>query len=147
VENLEMAEAILDAVPKRLEFLNQFRAQTAEARQIVPEVFVKGSPEHKAAQAWQRKLLNFHALPDQTVILAKLVKLERMEKEEREGVAKYPRVPIEKAASKPATAVKPAALSKAVPAVRPTSGASTNSIAERLNRPGEAIDAEELMNV
>ena len=152
MDNLETAEAVLEAIPKRRDFLGQYKQQNAEARKALPELFVKGTPENKAAQAWHRKLLNFHAQADQTVILAKLVKLERMEAEERDGVAKYPRVPLDKTANgkpamKAATTVKPAALSKAVPAVRPSLGTGSPArMTERLNKPGESIDAEDLLN-
>jgi hypothetical protein len=147
LENLETAEDVLKAIPKRRAFLTQFREQTAEARKLLPEMFTKGTPEHQAAQEAQRKLINFHQQPDQAILLAKLVKIERMEREEKAGIARYPRVPMEKAkATAQATAsARPAAPSKAtVPPVRPTNGTASNP-AQRLAETKGAIDIEDLI--
>lgn len=101
---LERAEDTLAAIPKRREFLAKFQANRAEARKAHPEMFRAGTPEHAAHGSWQKRLLNFATAADQDTIIAKLLKVERMEAEEKAGIAKYQRVAV----PKPGSAATPA---------------------------------------
>jgi len=144
---LEWAENVIDNVPKKAQFLADFQKTRAEVKQAMPRMFTQGTEENKAHQAYQRTLLNFRTAADQDKIIAKLIRADLMENEERTGVAKYPRVEIKPAPAK--TAAKPipkAAADKAtVPAVKPASSQSQANPWEQLNRPGAIMDIEELM--
>lgn len=148
VDNLEQAEQMLERIPKRRAFLEEFRAKRAEARTAYPNVFKAGTPEHETAKTLLPRLLNFRSQADQDALLAKLVKVELMEREERDGVARYTRVPLKNQTT--ATAArpmpKPAAQASSVPPVRPTNGQSAKSAAwEKSLVPGASVDVEDLL--
>lgn len=152
VDNLEQAEEILERIPKRRAFLDDFRAKRAEARTAYPNVFKAGTPEHDAAKTLLPRLLNFRTQADQDALLAKLVKVELMEREERDGVARYTRVPL-KNQTPPASAAsgkpmpKPAPQASTVPPVRQTNGQSARAAAwERSLLPGTSVDVEDLLD-
>jgi hypothetical protein len=154
VTNLEHAERMLNkALPKHREFLQAHRAKRAEARAAHPKVFTAGTPEHDLAKALMPRLLNFASQADQDALLAKLVKAELMEREERDGVARYTRVELKKPATpaKPAAAKpapKPALTSTTVPLVKATTNGKS-AVAnnwERLKAPGASVDMEDLMD-
>jgi hypothetical protein len=150
IDNLETAETMLEAVPRRREFLARFREMSRGAREYLPEAFKKGTAEHKRALEIQRALFEFGRRPDQALIVARLVKLERMEREEREGVARYPRIEVKPVAKEKVNggangSAKRAPLPRAVPTVRPTAGAGASARPwERVNAK-EAVDAEDLL--
>lgn len=156
VENLQKAERILKAVPHKRAFLNTFRAERAKVREAAPELFKPGTPDHAAAVEYHRKLLNFDTQAEQDDIIRKLVKLDRIEREEREGVARYTRVELKKpaagtkagttAGAKPAPKPAPVAAAR-TPVVRAANAKTTRQQAwERLNAPGGEVDVEELMD-
>lgn len=149
VTNLEGAERMLEALPKRREFLQQFRAERAKARETYKPVFTPGTPESALAKTLLPRLMNFRTQADQDALLAKLVKVEMQEREERDGVARYTRVELNKTA-KPAVAAKPAPKASTgtpVPPVKPTSGSSAAAKPwDRLNQTGASVDVEELMD-
>lgn len=151
VDNLEQAEQMLERIPKRRAFLTDFRAKRAEARAAYPNVFKAGTPEHDAAKTLLPRLLNFRTQADQDALLARLVKVELMEREERDGVARYTRVPL-KNQTTPASAAsgkpmpKPAPQASSVPPVRPTNGQSTRTAAwEKSLVSGASVDVEDLL--
>lgn len=150
VDNLEQAEQMLERIPKRRAFLEEFRAKRSEARTAYPNVFKAGTPEHETAKTLLPRLLNFRSQADQDALLAKLVKVELMEREERDGVARYTRVPLKnQTAATPAPGKpmpKPATQASQVPPVRQTNGTSTKSAAwEKTFHPGASVDVEELL--
>jgi hypothetical protein len=148
---LDEYESLLEAVPKRRELLASFKAERTKVREAMPEMFKAGTPENTAHDRYQRKLLNFDTQADQDDIIRKLIKVDRMEREEREGV-RYTRVETKKVT--PATtaqpgakpAPKPAPVAARTPAVRP-SGTKTGQQAawDKLKEPQGAVDIEELM--
>ena len=151
VNNLEQAEAMLERIPKRRAFLDEFRAKRAEARAAYPQVFKAGTPEHDAAKKLLPRLLNFRTQADQDALLARLVKVELMEREERDGVARYTRVPLKN--QTPASAApgkpmpKPAPQATSVPPVRPTNGQTAKAAAwAKANAPGGSVDVEDLLD-
>jgi hypothetical protein len=150
VDNLEQAEAMLESIPKRRAFLDEFRAKRAEARAAYPNVFKAGTPEHDTAKTLLPRLLNFRTQADQDALLAKLVKVELMEREERDGVARYTRVPLKN--QTPASAAsgkpmpKPVTQASPVPPVRQTNGQSSKTLAwEKSLVPGASVDVEDLL--
>lgn len=152
VSNLEYAERMIDEVPKRRGFISEFRAKRAETRAAYPAVFTAGTPENETAHKLYPKLLNFATQADQDALLARLVKAELMEREERDGVARYTRVELKKpaASAKPAAkpAPKPAPTGLHVPPVKMTNSQTPQKAAwERVNAPLGSIDVEELLEV
>lgn len=151
VGNLEHAESMLEALPKRRVFLDKFRADRAEARKAYPKVFTPGTVEEAEAKVLLPKLLNFRTQADQDKMLARLVRAELMEREERDGVARYTRVELTKpkastakeAAVKPTP--KPAMTSVRVPPVKAAVGNASKQSWDRVKTPGESVDVEELM--
>lgn len=152
VSYLEAAENMLEkVVPKHRDFLQNFRSKRTEAKASYPKMFQPGTPEHETFQALKPRLLNFATQADQDALLAKLVKAELMEREERDGVARYTRVELKKpatsakAAAKPAP--KPATTGTAVPPVKATNGRSARELAwEKANAPHGSVDVEDLMD-
>jgi len=151
-EYLDDYETLLkEHVPARRALLAEFRETRAKVRETMPEMFRAGTPEHKQAIDYQKKLLNFDAQADQDEIIRKLLKVDRMEREEREGV-RYTRVETKKTATaavaqpgvKPAP--KPAQAAARTPVVRPA-GTKTGTQAawDKLNDPRGTVDVEELM--
>lgn len=100
VDQKRWANAVLKAIPEHRKFQTDFTTERAKVKAENPQMFQAGTEEHKAHGEYQRKLLNFRTAADQDAIIAKLIKLDRMETEERTGVASYPRVPKTKAAIK-----------------------------------------------
>lgn len=148
VDNLATAEAILKKVPVKRTFLESFRATRAKAREAAPDMFKAGTPEHKAAVDYQRRLLNFESQADQDLIIAKLLKADAREREEAEGI-RYTRVET-KPAAKPAAATKPqpkpAQAAARTPVVR-AAGTKTGSAAawEKTHEVGSSVDVEDLL--
>lgn len=144
---LERAEDTLNAVPKRRTFLQEFQAKRSEVRQAMPKMFTPGTEENKAHASYQKQLLNFRTAADQDDIIRKLVEYDRMKAEEKAGIARYPRVPLNKEAAPAAATAKPKPATAPAPA--PALRASGNSPAKeawaRLNQPGGSVDVEELM--
>lgn len=148
---LRWAEDRLEAVPKQREFLSAFSQTRAKVRAENPQMFVAGTPEHKAAQSWQSKLLNFGTAPDQDIIIARLLKLDRMEQEEADGIASYARVPkkpTSEGQQQPDDKPKPKPLqitTKPV-SVKPAAGqpGAPRSIEEKLQAAQGPVDIEEL---
>lgn len=143
VENLARAEAIIKAAPKKREFLESFRAERAKAREAAPDMFRAGTPENKAAVDYQRKLLNFEAQADQDLIIAKLLKVDRMEREEREGI-RYTRVETKKPDPKTAPVAlkplpKPAPSAARTPVVR--ASGTLKTLAEKLAAGPQDVEA------
>jgi hypothetical protein len=97
-------------------------------------------------------LLNFANQPDQDAVIARLIKLERMEQEEAQGVASYPRVPKQKAAASAADPArpspKPLQVSTRPVSVTPAAGqpGGKRSMQEALTS-AMPIDVEDLMDV
>lgn len=152
VSNLEDAEKLLERVPEKREFLQKFKAERAKAREAMPEMFKAGTPEQKAAGAYFKRLLSFGAQPDQDLILQKLVKLDTIEREEREGVARYTRVPLKAGKTATGAAAKPApkpALTARTPnpVLRATNGQTSKEAAwAKMNTPGASVDVEEWLS-
>ena len=152
ISNLESAEAMLDkALPNHRQFLSEFQAKRQAAKAAHPQIFTPGTPEHEAAKALRPKLLNFATQADQDELLALMVKAQRMQQEERDGVARYTRVELKKTTpAKPAAAVKPAPkpapTGSPVPPVKQADGKSARELAlAKLNQQGAEIDVEELL--
>jgi hypothetical protein len=152
ISNLENAETMLDkALPNHRKFLSEFQAKRQAAKAAHPQIFTPGTPEHEAAKALRPKLLNFASQPEQDELLALMVKAQRMQQEERDGVARYTRVELKKTTpAKPAAAVKPAPkpapTGSPVPPVKQADGKSTRELAlAKLNQQGAEIDVEELL--
>jgi len=149
-QNLDRYETLLESAKGHREFLQKIRAERAKAREVAPEMFKAGSPEHAAALEYHRKLLNFDSQSDRDIIIAKLLKADRMEREEREGI-RYTKVAT-KAADKPAPAAakpqpKPAPAAARAPVMRAAGAKSGTAAAwERVNAPGGSVDIEELMD-
>lgn len=150
--NLDTAETMLEAVPTRRDFLAKFKATRAETRKAQPNLYTPGTVENETAKALLPRLLNFRTQADQDALLAKLVRIEMQERDEREGVARYPRVEIKKASAttaKPAAvkpAPKPAVTGHTVPPVKPANGSSPTANAwAKLSLPGSEVDVEELL--
>lgn len=148
--NLDRYETLLEAVPARRAFLGTFKVERAKAREASPDMFKAGTPEHKEAVAYHRKLLNFDTQADQDIIIAKLLKADRMEREEREGI-RYTRVETKPAVKTAPVAIKPqpkpAQPAARTPVVRPNGAKTTTAAAwERVNAPGGVVDIEELMD-
>lgn len=148
---LDRYETLLESVPKRREFLKGFQAERAKAREVIPEMFQASTPENKAAQDYRRKLLTFDSQADQDLIIAKLLKVDRMEREEREGGVRYTKVAVKPAAAPAPVAgkpqPKPATPAARTPVVRAAGAkAPTEAAWERVNAPGGQVDVEELMD-
>ena len=65
----------------------------------MPQMFTDGTPEHQSAETYRRQLLNFRTAAEQDAIIAKLLKIDHQEREERDGVARYTRVALKKDAA------------------------------------------------
>jgi len=152
VNNLEHAETMLEALPTRRVFLEKFRADRAEARKAYPKVFTPGTVEEAEAKVLLPKLLNFRTQADQDKMLARLVRAELMEREERDGVARYTRVELTKPKASPAKEAngkptpKPALTRLSVPPVKATNGDARKQSWDRVKMPGQSVDVEELMD-
>lgn len=150
---LEWAEGILEAAPKRAQFLREFQENRQSVKKVLPQMFTPGTDEQRAYQQWQRKLLNFDTVADQDAIIAKLIKLEQQEREEKEGVARYTRVELKKqdGGKSPAKVVttkpspKSVTTTTTVPAVRSSTGSTPReAVMQKLAAPGASVDLEEL---
>lgn len=154
---LESAEAILEAAPAKRVFLREFSQKRAEIRKVMPQMFTDGTPEHQSAETYRRQLLNFRTAAEQDAIIAKLLKIDHQEREERDGVARYTRVALKKDAAnqqgattakvvttKPSPKPSGTAMTSQ-PAMRQLGGSTTRQqIAQRL-RDAESMDVEELL--
>lgn len=150
VSSLEQAERMLESLPKRREFLRSYREAKAKAKEAYKPVFTPGTAENALAESLRPRLLNFRSQADQDALLAKLVKAELMEREERDGVARYTRVELKN--GKPAAPVtakavpKPALTRTIVPPVKAASNGTKTDVMTRLRTGGESIDAEEFLD-
>ena len=120
-------------------------------------MFTDGTPEHQSAETYRRQLLNFRTAAEQDAIIAKLLKIDHQEREERDGVARYTRVALKKDAAnqqgattakvvttKPSPKPSGTAMTSQ-PAMRQLGGSTTRQqIAQRL-RDAESMDVEELL--
>jgi hypothetical protein len=143
VNALEKAEEVLEAVPNRRQFLARFKEARAKAREAHPEMFRKGTEDHKLASEIRSQLQRFHEQPDQDALVARLVKATRMERDEAQGAqhVKVKLKPKAPSATKPKAKSRPARSS--TPAVK-AAGAGTDPWA-RANAPGGSIDVEEIL--
>jgi hypothetical protein len=150
VSSLEQAERMLESLPKRREFLRSYREAKAKAKEAYKPVFTPGTAENALAESLRPRLLNFRSQADQDALLAKLVKAELMEREERDGVARYTRVELKN--GKPAAPItakpvpKPALTRTIVPPVKAASNGTKTDVMTRLRTSGESIDAEEFLD-
>lgn len=155
VSMLEWAEKVIESVPTKKAFLANFTKTRTEVRKEMPQMFTPGTEEHGQFQALQRKLLNFRTAADQDAIIAKLIKYEAREREEREGIARYPRVELKpgkqgegKALTKVTTmkpSPKPAATAPVIPAVRAATGSNPKEAARARLDADAPVDVEELI--
>jgi hypothetical protein len=144
---LDWVDSILESLPQRREFLEGYTATRAKVRAENPKMFTAGTDEHRAYQAYQKQLLSFRSAKDQDAIIAKLIKLDTMEREEREGIASYPRVAKKKAEAAPAGTAKPAPRQiNPRPAGQISVTSATGSSAwDKLNQPGASVAFEDLL--
>jgi hypothetical protein len=137
------AAHVLKNVPQRRAFLAKFQETRSKVKAENPAMFKVGSPEQKRHSELQRQLLNFRTAAEQDAIIAKIIRAETIEREEREGTAKYTRVALKKGATQeakpqPKTFIQQAPLPR-VKSLSPTTG----DVWERSKT--QAVDVEEML--
>jgi hypothetical protein len=144
------AEERLAAIPQRKVFLASYQENQDAVRKSMPAMFQTGTPEAAAKAKYEKQLQQFSLLPNQAEIIAKLIKLDAQEAEEKAGIAKYTRVVLNsKAGTTTTTTQQPVARSAApkVPAIRSTAAVDAKSTAwQKLQEPRGSVDLEELLN-
>ena len=152
--SLEWAESILEAAPVKRTFLSEFTQTRAQVRKEMPQMFTPGTEEHTAYQSLQRKLLNFRTAADQDAIIARLIKMDRQEREERAGVARYARVELKPKSKDDAKTTAQVVTTKpspkagqpsgSLPAMRAATGVTPRQAVQQKLAESAAVDIEEL---